>query len=169
MRQGRGQEEARGLVVDVARLAAGGEALRGEIPVALLDYDQDDLLFHPAGPLRYDLFAERLDEELLVRGVVEEDLSCTCVRCGRDFDWTARDGDVSFSVEVAPDAFADLTAELRECIILSFPSNPLCKEDCKGLCPRCGADLNLGPCGCGSSGEGDLRWGGLDALGGAER
>lgn len=168
MRQGRGQEEARGLVVDVARLAAGGEALRGEIPAALLDYDPDDLLFRPEGPMRYDLFAERLGDELLVRGAVEEDFSCTCVRCGCDFDWTARDGGVSFSVEVAPDAFADLTEDLRECIILSFPSNPLCKDDCKGLCPQCGADLNLGPCKCGPSGGGDLRWGGLDALKGAE-
>ena len=33
-------------------------------------------------------------------------------------------------------------------LMLSLPSKQLCREDCKGLCPRCGRDLNEGPCGC---------------------
>jgi len=31
------------------------------------------------------------------------------------------------------------------------PDAPLCRSDCRGLCPRCGADLNAGPCGCGTA------------------
>ncbi|HET7038871.1 MAG TPA: DUF177 domain-containing protein [Gemmatimonadales bacterium] len=42
----------------------------------------------------------------------------------------------------------DLTEAVREELILAAPEFPLCREDCKGLCPRCGADLNQGPCGC---------------------
>lgn len=38
--------------------------------------------------------------------------------------------------------------ELREAILLELPALPLCSEDCKGLCVRCGANLNEGPCGC---------------------
>ena len=38
--------------------------------------------------------------------------------------------------------------ELRESLALELPSLPLCKPDCKGLCPRCGANLNEGPCNC---------------------
>lgn len=42
----------------------------------------------------------------------------------------------------------DLTELLRQLIILELPAYPLHAEDCLGLCPRCGRDLNLGPCGC---------------------
>lgn len=153
-----------GLVIDIARLDRDGESVQGEIPAAVLDYDPNDILFQPAGPLRYDLHVQQLGGELLVRGRVSEDFTCVCVRCGRDFPWTASDGEVTFSLEIGSEEFADLTEELRECIILSFPSNPLCSEDCKGLCPHCGADLNKGPCSCKPS-DGDFRWGGLDGLG----
>ncbi len=42
----------------------------------------------------------------------------------------------------------DLADEARETLLLELPMVPRCREDCKGLCPRCGADLNAGPCGC---------------------
>ena len=42
----------------------------------------------------------------------------------------------------------DLRPALREQWLLAVPGFALCREDCKGLCPRCGADLNLGPCHC---------------------
>ena len=53
----------------------------------------------------------------------------------------------------------DLRPALREQWLLAAPGFALCREDCKGLCPRCGADLNLGPCGCGS--VTDPRWAAL--------
>ena len=46
------------------------------------------------------------------------------------------------------DMHFDLDELLREDILLSLPTKVLCKSDCKGLCPMCGADLNNGPCGC---------------------
>lgn len=42
----------------------------------------------------------------------------------------------------------DLRPALREQWLLAVPGFALCREDCRGLCPRCGADLNLGPCDC---------------------
>ena len=53
----------------------------------------------------------------------------------------------------------DLRPALREQWLLAAPGFALCREDCKGLCPRCGADLNLGPCGCAP--EVDPRWASL--------
>jgi len=44
----------------------------------------------------------------------------------------------------------DISTDLRDNLILSFPSKCLCSEECKGLCPICGADLNLQPCTCAS-------------------
>jgi uncharacterized protein len=42
----------------------------------------------------------------------------------------------------------EIAPMLREQLILAAPMHPLCREDCLGLCPRCGKDLNTGPCGC---------------------
>jgi DUF177 domain-containing protein len=42
----------------------------------------------------------------------------------------------------------DLSPMLRERLLLSLPTLPFCGEGCRGLCPRCGDNLNLGPCGC---------------------
>ncbi len=51
----------------------------------------------------------------------------------------------------------DLTGEVREAVLVDIPIRTLCAEDCQGLCPICGADLNPGPCGCGV-GQIDPRW-----------
>ena len=49
------------------------------------------------------------------------------------------------------DPMIDLDPDIREEIILSYPINPLCSDDCKGLCPRCGHNLNEGGCNCGAT------------------
>jgi len=46
------------------------------------------------------------------------------------------------------DNIFDLEELLRQSILVNVPLKPLCSEDCKGLCPRCGANLNDAPCGC---------------------
>jgi uncharacterized protein len=50
----------------------------------------------------------------------------------------------------------DLSEAVREELLLAAPQFVVCREDCRGLCPRCGADLNAGPCGCAP--EMDPRW-----------
>lgn len=60
----------------------------------------------------------------------------------------------------------NLSELIHEQIILTLPMQPLCREECKGLCPSCGKDLNEGPCGCPAK-TGDPRWGALKGLKGA--
>ena len=57
----------------------------------------------------------------------------------------------------------DLGEAIREYGLMGLPMQPLCKPDCKGLCPNCGADLNLGDCGC-QIDEGDDRFAALKDL-----
>jgi uncharacterized protein len=57
----------------------------------------------------------------------------------------------------------DIGEVLREYALLELPMQPLCKPDCKGLCPNCGADLNAGDCGC-QADEGDDRFDALKSL-----
>jgi uncharacterized protein len=52
---------------------------------------------------------------------------------------------------------------LIEQLQLNIPMKPLCREDCQGLCPVCGADKNAGPCSCGEATV-DSRWASLAAL-----
>ena len=54
-----------------------------------------------------------------------------------DLDVYAYDGDA-----------VDLEALIREQYVLAVPFSPLCKDDCKGLCPQCGVDQNQTTCGC---------------------
>lgn len=53
----------------------------------------------------------------------------------------------------------DLRPALREQWLLAVPGFALCREECRGLCPKCGADLNQGPCGCAP--DVDPRWAAL--------
>jgi uncharacterized protein len=67
------------------------------------------------------------------------------------------------SYPVAAEAMeVDLTPAIREELLLAVPRYVLCREDCRGLCPRCGKDLNAGPCGCAPAT--DFRWQPLQAL-----
>jgi uncharacterized protein len=52
---------------------------------------------------------------------------------------------------------------VREQVLLSLPSRTLCKPDCKGLCPRCGQNLNVAKCSCDEAAA-DLRWNALAGL-----
>lgn len=64
---------------------------------------------------------------------------------------------------IEPDATElDLRPTIREELILSAPAYLLCREDCRGLCPGCGQDLNQGSCTCPPSR--DPRWGALEAV-----
>jgi uncharacterized protein len=64
---------------------------------------------------------------------------------------------------VSPDASViDLIPAVREELALTAPDFLLCREDCSGLCPRCGRDLNTGPCTCPP--DTDPRWAGLAGL-----
>ena len=82
-----------------------------------------------------------------------------CDRCGKAF---VQEKDVLFACMLAEelqneendeivlleDGMVDVGDLARTAFILDMDTKTLCSEDCKGLCPRCGADLNLGPCSC---------------------
>ncbi len=89
----------------------------------------------------------------------ETTLDAVCDRCGKEF---LLEKEVSYRCMLAEelqngesdeivlleDGKADAGDLARTAFILGMDSKTLCSEDCKGLCPRCGADWNLGPCSC---------------------
>jgi len=151
------------LIVDVARLDAGGERYAGELPAEILELGESEIL-EPLGGVGYDLFVQLLGHELLVRGRVWQRLRCVCVRCAADFESVAEEGAFTTSVEISAGTdFLDLTEEVREAIILALPGYPVCREGCKGLCMTCGTNLNVKTCACREAGR-DNRWAALDTL-----
>lgn len=151
------------LLIDVARLDHAGEDFSGTLDDAILEL-ADDKFLHPFAGVRYDVSAQVLGSELLVRGTLAQDFETVCSRCGADFDFTVTVPDFTASFEVAEKTeFVDLTDEIRQCIILALPTYPVCRPDCRGICPTCGKNLNEGSCGCAGAAA-DSRWGALDAL-----
>ena len=87
--------------------------------------------------------ADLLELELTARTT----LDAVCDRCGKAFlQDKNEDND---EIVLLEDGEVDVGDLARTAFILGMDTKTLCSEDCKGLCPRCGADLNLGPCSCG--------------------
>jgi uncharacterized protein len=101
-------------------------------------------------------------------------VATSCRRCLKDitvaveaplevlFTEEADSDDPSARVIPARATVVDLGEPIREELILTVPEYALCRDDCRGLCSRCGKDLNAGPCSCPP--EPDARWAPLEAL-----
>ena len=114
--------------------------------------------------VRGSFTVERSGERVSVRGSVKSRAHLECVRCLREFDlpleaplvvYAERSGMASRAEQEAleRDDFMlfhdgrrlDLRDAVREALLLELPITPLCREDCPGLCPKCGAELSQGP------------------------
>lgn len=153
------------MILPVSALGPDGVDLEGEDPVEAFDWvDSPREVVHPAGPLRWKLHAALFGRELVVTGRAEAPFEGVCCRCGGPLARVWGDS-VSLSRELPDEGVSevDLTSELRETILLALPNNPLCAEDCPGLCPRCGKRRADGPCGCADGTEPNA-FGALDEL-----
>jgi uncharacterized protein len=148
------------LRVDLRQLGAGGVETRG----TLLPDDPtlDGLAIEFEGPIAVEgRLHATADDSFLWRGTVQATVVGECRRCLRRVEQRIDDHlDVVFSADpdLADDpsvyvlpanpSSIDVSKAVREEVALRASAFPLCGEDCKGLCPTCGADLNAGPCGC---------------------
>jgi len=149
--------------IDLDAIVPEGLRLTGEESSAILDLS-DEAFVRGIGPIRYDLAVNLVSDELLVRGSLRVEISLRCSRCGEFFGREVEEGAYSYNENVA-DAVesVDLTDDIREAIILTFPLYPVCVSECKGLCPQCGVNLNNNKCEC--KPPDDVRWAALDDLG----
>jgi uncharacterized protein len=129
----------------------------------------------PDRPVTADAEIESVVEGLLVTGTVAATAAVSCVRCLRELD---HDLEVEvrelFALEpggaedegyaVLPDDRLPLDTMVRDALVLAFPPFPVCRPDCAGLCPVCGADRNTVDCGHDEPAMIDPRWAGLAGL-----
>jgi uncharacterized protein len=129
----------------------------------------------PDRAVTVDAEVESVVEGLLVTGKVGATAVVRCVRCLRDVDHEMEvevcelfalepgdDEDEGYAV--LPDDRLPLDTMARDALVLAFPAFPLCRPDCAGLCPACGADRNTMDCGHGGTENIDPRWAGLADL-----
>jgi uncharacterized protein len=136
------------MIVDLVNLSPEGDRFIGQEPLAALDLSSEENVEIREG-LRYDLTIQVLGDELLARGRVELDLAYRCSRCAEFFATSLFDGQFDLIRDLSEkDRLIDLTEDLREAIVVGFPSCPLCSDNCKGLCAQCGVNLNNQSCQC---------------------
>jgi len=102
----------------------------------------------PAGDITYHLSAVMAGADLIVTGRASVPLATVCARCLDDIRVTIAVKDLCFHFEKVRDLEVDLTDDVREELLLAFPSCFYCAPDCKGICPMCGANLNHASCSC---------------------
>lgn len=98
--------------------------------------------------------------EVYVTSKAETELDVKCDRCLKPIKYElVFEVDETFALEDSPKVYedevmryssnvVDLDEAIKQSFFLALPIRILCKEDCKGLCPHCGRDLNEGACGC---------------------
>ena len=122
-------------------------------------------------PVHLDLVLESVPGSIVVTGTAEAPWTGECRRCLGPVEGSAtarlreifeRDPEEGETYLLAGDEL-DLAPMVREALVLELPLAPVCREDCAGLCPRCGADRNEVACGCDLEVR-DPRWAALDEL-----
>lgn len=117
-----------------------------EIPASLWDMNSSDLTFIDSICLKYKFF--RIGEEITVETLVTTQREVICARC---LDKAQHSEEQNFkniyNVRELGDCL-EVDHDIRENILLNLPLKVLCKEDCKGVCPLCGVNLNSQKCSC---------------------
>ena len=141
------------------------------------EMDLSDLDFYGRKPISRPVQAEGSVTNhagaLVLEGTIRSVLDLVCDRCGKEF---SREKVVPLDNLVAQEledeendeiilldgTELDLDEVVSTAFILAMDTKNLCSDDCKGLCAKCGADLNIGPCQC--KPETDPRWAALSKL-----
>jgi DUF177 domain-containing protein len=167
-------------VVHVARLrrstgATSQETRRGPVemagPLHEAGIDPGRSVVPLGAEAECDVTLRPFDGGIAVQGTVTAPWEGLCRRCTVPVTGVLRipvrerfcDGPISED-EMYPitDDTIDLEPLARDAIVLELPMAPLCRDDCRGLCPQCGADRNEGECSCVA--PRDPRWANLDVL-----
>ena len=102
----------------------------------------------PRGDLKLRAVVSKITNALNVEADLSVALRASCSRCLADVDINfAKKLKLSYPISNGQEML-DLDQDIREEIILDYPLKALCRPDCKGLCPRCGKNLNIGKCNC---------------------
>ena len=156
-------DQARIAVPNELFVPAESSSFKGSFDLARLEAGFD--LYDFTEPLTWQVDITNTGEALLVTGTVEGEARTSCARCLNSFslqllgeiegyycfpESIEENGELDDDdYDILPDDHViDLEDPIRAALLLDVPLVPLCKEDCKGICPDCGTDLNETSCDC---------------------
>ena len=127
-----------------------------ELDLSGLDFYGEKPFAHP---VRVSGAVRNMADALLLEGTAETTLELACDRCLKPFSQELTlpvstllaeklEDEENDEIVLLENGEADLDEIFTTALVLSMDAKHVCSEDCKGLCPTCGANLNDGPCGC---------------------
>ena len=133
--------------IETSQISGDGIQVEGEESASIMDYETQE--YHFTDPVHLKLKLSMVDKMLYVSGEIITNADLCCSRCAIWFKHEIVNREYAFEQEIKnPGEIIDLTRSIREDIIFSLPQKILCKEDCRGLCPQCGQNMNEKSCGC---------------------
>lgn len=144
-------------VAEIKKRLVGKKDFSYELEPAELNITEEDLPI--TGTVTVQGTISNAGDVLLLRATVQAKVHRVCGRCLKAFTGT-NTAEVlekfypASAENIENDAFiyefdvVDMTEPIRESLLLAEPLQALCRIDCQGLCPVCGADRNEGSCGC---------------------
>jgi uncharacterized protein len=132
--------------IKIEQIPLEGVTLEEEIDPKAWDIDTDIIKFQQPVEIKADLV--RINDTIAVGLRLHTWVCLTCSRCLNEFDHElTRNLNLNYQV-TKQDKILDLGQDIRQELLLDYPINPLCDDACKGLCQRCGENLNQGKCSC---------------------
>lgn len=145
----------------INRIPPDGFRITKDESAKMLDLKSDGVEFND--PINIDIFANKAGNTILIGGKLKTKIGLICSRCLKKIEQPLENVDFNINRDTTGEKEIDITDNIREEIIVMLPTKPLCNEQCKGLCPNCGQDLNKKECVCKKT-KTDIRWGGLNGL-----
>jgi len=132
--------------IDTRKIPDEGLTLVEEFSPAKLDLDTEIIKF--SGLIKAKAVVAKSYGAVSVNLALEAPMVITCSRCLEEVNTGFnRQLELHYAVDKL-EPVIDLDPDIREEIILNYQINPLCNIDCKGLCVKCGGNLNNGSCSC---------------------
>ena len=135
----------------VKDIGPNGLNLDEHLDPTTLDLNNQD--FKCVSPIDVKAKVERIGDTILAKTQAKGTFAFVCSRCLESLERELKE---DFYLDYKIDKtikFIDLNDDIRQEMILAFPAVVLCSQECKGLCPGCGANLNNENCKCQHSGK----------------
>lgn len=132
--------------IDTNKIPPEGLIQEEEMSPADLELGQETVDL--AGPVKVRAQISKVSDVVIADLSLKADFRLRCSRCLEDFTVPL---DREFKLDYTVDKslpVVDFDPQIREEIIMDYPLKPLCRPDCKGLCLKCGRNLNEGSCDC---------------------
>ena len=132
--------------IDINKIPLEGLTLEEEVNPSGLDLETD--IVKLLEPIKIRAGVSKITNAVTVNLSLSGSMHLNCSRCLREFNVALKKIlRLNYHVDRTK-PIIDLDQDIKEEIILDYPIKPLCNPDCKGLCPKCGKNLNEGGCSC---------------------